>query len=266
MWSAVAALHAQNSKKFGAAKPAYNYYLSSKLYCGHCKVKMSGISCVNSQKRKIRYYSCRNTVKAQDNCYNRYVRTQKLEETVFSAVKSLLFHTEICDYIAQQLIDYHKTTNDNSNIIRRLLNSKTAIEEANNKLIDAISNGVDTLQMREKIKANEKEIALLSTQIELEKDKNHAELKKEDILKFLTSLNLESIETDPILKRMVIHTFIKYIFLYEDRIVILLNYEKSKQPETPSPNLFNEIEEISKADNDDNISAYTVMSGSPKGS
>lgn len=48
----------KNKKAPARAKAKVDYLLTTKLFCGHCKAAMTGISGTSKTERKYHYYQC----------------------------------------------------------------------------------------------------------------------------------------------------------------------------------------------------------------
>ena len=64
------------------AKASEGYILSTKLFCGHCKASMTGVSATSHTGKKYHYYQCVSN-RRDKSCHKKSVRKAYIEDLVF---------------------------------------------------------------------------------------------------------------------------------------------------------------------------------------
>lgn len=220
----------QKRIEFNKQAPAHcvapeEYLLTTKLFCGECKSKMTGRSGVSQTKAIHRYYECLGRLKTK--CTTKYVKKNELENFVVCAAKSFLTDKSI-QMIVKEVIALCKKENNTPKYIKSvklLKENKDRQETLMNNLalskIPAVTNKI----MDELASLIEQQEKLEST-IEIEK-KRAVQITAEEIEFFLYKLKYAQ-EDDIKYKKFIIDNFIKKVEVYKDKIVIYF-YTQEKQ-------------------------------------
>lgn len=206
------------------AKAFEEYLLTTKLYCGHCKNMMIGVSGTSKTGKKHCYYSC-NGVKKKI-CKKKSVQKRYIEDLVIAECRKVLTDTNI-DKIANKvmfLIEQEKDT-EKIRILRHKL-KKNKIEKQN--LLKSLKYGAsDTIRkiIFEEIEALDNKEKLLNAEIEKEKMRA-LPLELSEIKFFLTHLRSGDID-DIKYKRALVSMLINKIYLYDDKMTIVFNTQST---------------------------------------
>ena len=84
------------------AKASEGYILSTKLFCGHCKAAMTGVSATSHTGKKYHYYQCASN-RRDKSCHKKSVRKAYIEDFVFAETRKLLTKENI-DRIAKEVV------------------------------------------------------------------------------------------------------------------------------------------------------------------
>lgn len=207
---------AKNKKAPARAKAIDEcYILTTKLFCGHCKKPMTGISGTSKSLKKHQYYQCINN--RRKLCKKKTVQKQFLEDLVIAETLKLLTPINI-NKIAREAVDLAEKLR-NSDTVKYYTKLLKDNEEATQNLIKALEAG--------------RAVDVISAQIEKrQEEKNKLEVKialysnsspKLDINKvrfFLAQFikgDINNIEY----RLSLIETFIDKIYLYDDKMTIL---------------------------------------------
>ena len=213
----VADVMAENKKRSNRVRAKEEYLLTTKLFCGHCKSLMVGVSGKSSTGKAYHYYSCNNA--RQKLCNKKNASKQELEDLVIQECRNLLTSNNI-KKIADEVAAYCERESETSNLKRLnklLIGNNTAMEN----LLKAMEQGQNIDIINERITAKRKEQEDLKTEIAKERIENTT-LTVPDIRFFLTQLKNGNIN-DIKHRRTLINVLVNAIHLYDDRITLILN-------------------------------------------
>lgn len=222
LFNQVAEVLIKNKHNAGHNKAKVDYLLTTKLFCGHCKSPMVGISGTSKYKKTYYYYSCNEFRKK--NCNKRNVRKELIEDLVVSKCFEMLTDDNI-QKIAKEVIKVNKTDNDNS-AIKHLKSQMNKNKQQQENLLDSLSMcNIDSIRQSifDKIEKLELAYSELEKELSIEKLKN-TELTESDIIFFLNKLKNGDIN-DIKYQRTLINIFVKSVYLYEDKVTIIFNID-----------------------------------------
>jgi DNA invertase Pin-like site-specific DNA recombinase len=200
------------------------YFLTSKLFCGHCKerinedVFMVGVSGTSGTGKVHNYYTCKN-VWNKKGCNKKNVRKHEIEAFILNQAREQLTDENI-SMIAKVVSEISKREN-NTPFLAEIKKKLKENAKATNNLLDAIESGehMELLSERLSLKKQEK-VDLENALIREQWDK--AELSDSEIKFFLNRLRTGDVD-DEKYKRALIAIFINAVYLYDDRAVIVFN-------------------------------------------
>lgn len=251
LFNQVAEILVKNKHNAGHNKAKVDYLLTTKLFCGHCKSPMVGISGTSKYKKTYYYYSCNEFRKK--NCKKRNVRKELIEDLVISKCLEMLTDDNI-HKIAKEVIKVNKTENDNSTI-KFLKSQMNKNKQQQENLLDSLSMcNIDSIRQSifDKIEKLELAYSELEKELSIEKLKN-TELNENDIIFFLDKLKSGDIN-DIKYRRTLINIFVKSVYLYEDKVTIIFNIDNISV--TIDSIILNKIDKKSKK-------LYSTTSGVP---
>ena len=222
LFNQVAEVLIKNKHNAGHNKAKVDYLLTTKLFCGHCKSPMVGISGTSKYKKTYYYYSCNEFRKK--NCKKRNVRKELIEDLVVSKCFEMLTDDNI-QKIAKEVIKVNKTDNDNS-AIKHLKSQMNKNKQQQENLLDSLSMcNIDSIRQSifDKIEKLKLAYSELEKELSIEKLKN-TELTENDIIFFLNKLKNGDIN-DIKYRRTLINIFVKSVYLYEDKVTIIFNID-----------------------------------------
>lgn len=224
------------NKRTGAKnKTTTNFYLTGKIFCGHCGSTMVGVSGTSRNGTKHNYYVCSNQYK-KHTCDKKSERKEYLERYVCEeTIKYVLEENRIKIIAAKVVEEYNKQYNDN--IIKDLELSLSKIEKEINKIVDSFVDATSAIR----VKLNEK-IANLDAQadeLKLEISKCRLAIKQglttEEIIMWLNKFTKGNIEDEEYRTR-IIDIFVNSFYVYDDKCVIYYNLKDLDQLVTIEPN------------------------------
>ncbi len=244
VWQKVCAINDDNKIAPSRKKEIYDYILSGKLICGHCKERMSGES--GTGRNGIHYYYlCLSKRKKKHVCELKPVRKQWLEDTVINATVAMLKGGDNIHIIAESIFNFHKRCEKDNTYLNSLIAKRAEAEKASRNLIKAIEMGIITEQTKQRLTELERQINQLDFDIDREKQRNYTYLTVEDIERFLRSKVIDNPE-DIRARKLIVNTFIKEILLYEEEIIITYYFSDNQERIEFTSEHFEDVEKQSR--------------------
>ena len=212
-------------------KTTNDYILTTKLFCGHCKDMMVGVSGTSRTGKTYEYYSCNKSRKKL--CNKKNVQKEYIEDLVIEEARKILTDKNI-DKISKTVVKLAEKEKDNT-ILKRLDNQLMENDRQKANLFDSLKVcDIDSVRKSifeeiAKMEADRKEI---ETQIQKEKAKkvNLDETQVRYFLQQMRSGDLNNMKY----RKMLVNTLINKIYLTDGDITIYFNTQdkeyKSKIP------------------------------------
>lgn len=213
------------ARKAPATTKAYeDYILTTKLFCGHCKNMMVGVSGTSKTGKKHCYYTC-NGVKKKI-CKKKSVQKAYIENLVLTECRKVLTDENI-EKIANKvmfLIEQEKDT-EKVRILRHKL-KKCNVEKQN--LLKSLKDGAsDTIRriIFEEIEKLDNNSKIIQKEIDVE-TMRALPIEYSEIKFFLTNIRNGNIE-DLKYQKALIAVLINKIYLYDDKMTIVFNTQNT---------------------------------------
>lgn len=214
----------KNKKTPANGRAEEEYFLTTRLFCGHCKertsedVYMVGVSGTSKTGKPHHYYTCKHVWKKK-GCNKKNIKKHEIETFILNHARRQLTDEKI-EQIAKIVGEISKRENNTPFISETKRKLKENAKTTEN-LLKAIESGehMDLLFERlsqKKLEKSELENTLIREQWE------KAELSDIEIKFFLNRLKTGDIDDDKY-KRALIAIFINAVYLYDDRAVIVFN-------------------------------------------
>ena len=210
------------------------YILTTKLFCGHCKEMMLGVSGTGKSGMMYYYYACKGARKKQ--CNKKSINKQFIENLVIDECLKLLTD-ERMQYIAKKVSDECSRNPDNMSI-KYLKSSIKEIDDAIENMWISIEKGGDAVSLTERINRRQEEKERLEAQLAEEQNKRVI-LTEAQVLAFLNYV-CELPGNDMMKRRAIINIFVHSIYLYDDHLTLIIN--GSNKPVTVDDIPFDDIE------------------------
>lgn len=211
-----------NSHKRSSTKSKTNveYLLTTKLFCGHCKEMLVGISGTSKSKKTYNYYSCNGIRKKI--CNKKNVPKEYIEDLVIGEARKELTIKNI-NKIAKSIIDVleREKKQDKSKQIEKEI--KELEKQKGNLLYSLRICDFDSARKAifEDLDKVEQKITKLN--IILDEEKNtQLEVTEEQIKFFLYGIKNGDVN-DIRYRRLLINIFVNKIYLYDDHLTIIFN-------------------------------------------
>lgn len=203
------------------SKTGANYLLTGKLFCGACKSPMVGVSGTSKTGVLHYYYCCNGKRLGKNGCKKKNVRKDVIEKLVAEKLFRCLQAPDVVNYIVEQALDYSRrelAQSDVSLLEQQLAQTETALKN----LLSAIEQGIVTVTTRARLLELEKEQARLSAKL----DSARAALihiTRADVLAWLSLIQTGDLQ-DEQFQAALFQTFLKAVYVYDDRLVLLCNF------------------------------------------
>lgn len=232
----------KNKKAPARARAKAEYLLTTKLFCGHCKEMMTGLSGTSHTAAKHNYYICNNRKKKL--CNKKNVRKEFIEELVLVECRKLLTDKNI-DRIAKAIEKISEQEAEPA-ILQHMRKQLSDIERKKKNLLSAVME-CDIEGVR---KTLYEQLALVEQQgkdLEFQIAKEAAgqvRLTAPEVKFFLTALKNGNPDTAKH-KKTLIAIFVNAIYLYDDKITLIFN--SGDKPVTITNDLLSDIEKQAEA-------------------
>ncbi len=244
----------KNKKAPARTKAVVEYLLTTKLFCGHCKELMVGVSGTSSTKKKFCYYSCNKSRKKL--CNKKNVGKEYIEDLVVNKCRQLLTDETIA-MIAKAVVKANE--NDDSVIeIKRLEKDIRRLDKEKANLLSSLRQ-CDIEDVKQDIfneirKIND-EVEIVNAEIAKVKN-NMAVIDEIEVMFFLNALKDGDINSLRY-RKTLIAIFVNQIHLYDDKITYVFN--TGNEPVTLP---FEYLEDTKKGTKEN--SSYLMNGGSPE--
>ena len=202
------------------------YYLTGKLFCGHCHSPMVGISGHSRHGPSYYYYTCKGK-REKSGCHKRNVNREKVEAAIAQGLKSVV----MCDDVIQALADTaveHQRENVNNLELESLQQQLREATHAIQNIMAAIEAGVFSANVQSRLlelEAKEKE---LTARISLAQADMEQPMTREDIVAALTLYQDGDVE-DHQYREALFDAFLVAAYVYDDHIKIVFNLAGQKK-------------------------------------
>ena len=227
----------------GRRRNVEEYLLTGKLFCGLCGESMVGICGTSKSGDRHYYYLCQGK-HHHKGCLKRNERKEKIEKAVIEAMKNLIMDDETIDWLIdgyQEFTESLRAESPVSAMEKELADTEKGIEN----LMRAIEMGIITDTTKARMMELEENKKRLTTQIRIE-NKMLMRLDPNQLrfaIERYRDKNIECLEY----QRELINTFIKAIYVYDDRLKIVLNRGAGDDLEVP----FDDISSLEREENSD---------------
>lgn len=249
-FSAVQERLQRNKKAPARARAKEEYLLTTKLFCGHCREMMTGISGTSKTGKIHNYYVCNG--RKRKTCAKKNVQKAFIEDFVVSKCRELLTDENI-SLITREVLAIYESENDGTTL-KHLQKNLAEVESAISNLLKALEQGraADIISGRLQERTAEKKA--LEAQIAVERLNGEIDVCEADVRSFLLALRRGDIN-DIKYRRMLVTVFVDAIYLYDNKVTIVLN--TGERAVTITEELVDAIEE-----NDDFFARSSFMKSS----
>ena len=227
----------KNKKVSRSTRAKEEYLLTTKLFCGHCKDMLIGVSGTSKTGALHCYYKCVNARKKL--CDKKSIKKQLIEDIVIKNCRDILTPKNI-DKIAKTVVAMCKKDLDNL-VVRDLKYQLKKLDKEKKNLLTTLKSGANgkvkdiIFEELGRIATQEEEIKNQIIKAELQ----HVKLEIPQVKFFLNDLKNGDINNIKY-RRALIAVLINKIYLYDDKATIIFNTQDS--PVEITEDLLNDIE------------------------
>lgn len=203
--------------------PKAEYLLAGKLFCGHCKAPMVGVSGTGKSGRKFYYYYCPNNRGRKKECEKDQVPRDWLENLAADATIKYILQEGTLREVSQKVFAAQELQNDRRAEFdfynKKLAENKKAIQG----ILKAIESGVVTESLPARLKELEQERTVLEGEVEYLKAAAPEFTEDQILFMLMQFVDPKEGEDDQAWRRRVITCFISEVYLWNDKVVIFFN-------------------------------------------
>lgn len=207
-------------------REAGTYLLTGKLFCGHCKSPMIGVSGTGKSGALHYYYTCKERFHSH-TCAKKNVRRDHVELEITKMLKATMLTDEGIRALADAAIAYQEKF-VNNNEIDMLRDQLAQISASIKNIMSAIEAGVFTATTRDRLMELEAEQTRVSRQLSVALEDAEEKLTRDDIIAAL-QLYQDGDINDKAYQEALIDTFLVAAYLYDDEIKIVFNLGNKNQ-------------------------------------
>lgn len=220
-----ATLHTKRNPRAGASPQRRRqesgiYYLTGKLFCGHCHSPMVGISGHSKSGPSYYYYACKGK-REGGSCSKKNVNREYIEQVIAAALKETMFTDQAMSALADAAVEYQARHNISAEIEVLQLRCKEVTQSIQN-LVAAIEQGIFSTATQSRLAELEAEKRTLSTQLSIAMEDVGRRLSRDDIIAALALFKDGNID-DKNYREALIDTFLVAAYVYDDQIKITFN-------------------------------------------
>lgn len=203
--------------------PKAEYLLAGRLFCGHCKGPMQGVSGTGKSGNKWYYYYCGNTRGENKTCDKKQVSRDRLERAVVDFTVRYILQEEVLEELARKVHAAQERQNDTASEIafyeKKLADNKKSIAN----VLRAIESGAMTQTLPARLQELENEQAVILGEISFLKGKRLAFTEDQIFFALMKHLEPYPGESEQDYRRRIISDFVSEVYLYDDRLLIYFN-------------------------------------------
>lgn len=214
----------------------HRHWLSGKLYCGHCGSAMQGTSGTSKTSKIYYYYECAKARKRK--CNKKRIPAYDIEEIVKNLLADILNNSENIASMAVDAHFYYKEYHTENKYLESLEAELRNTKKILRNLLKAIEAGIISETTQLALTEREEQKRALEEAIEVEKIKRSITKDKHSIEAYFQKFSCSSLENTEV-RDSVLNYFIDKIYVYDDKIVLIGNYDKDERELT-----FEDYEEV----------------------
>ena len=203
--------------------PKAEYLLAGRLFCGHCKGPMQGVSGTGKSGNKWYYYYCGNTRGKNKTCDKKQVSRDRLERAVVDFTVRYILQEEVLEELARKVHAAQERQNDTASEIafyeKKLADNKKSIAN----VLRAIESGAATQTLPARLQELENEQAVILGELSFLKGKRLAFTEDQILFALMKHLEPYPGEPEQDYRRRIISDFVSEVYLYDDRLLIYFN-------------------------------------------
>lgn len=205
------------------------YLLTGKLFCGHCKGPMVGVSGTGKSGNLFFYYTCK-THRDKKTCSKKQVQRDETEKLIATKIQELMRQTDVIDWITDNVLSQLEEMNSHDET--KLLRDRLAIIEKEKATILGNMTRItldvllqDMQQNYEKLTVEESSLKAKLLVAEVRKTND---ISREHVLAFAETYANGDVN-DKAYQETLIDTILVKAYLYDDRFKLIVNFTGNTQ-------------------------------------
>jgi DNA invertase Pin-like site-specific DNA recombinase len=196
------------------------YYLTGKLFCGHCHEPMIGISGRSKSGPLYYYYTCKGKRTAH-KCQKKNVNRDYIEKFIATALKETMLNDRAIRILADTAVEYQKKKAVNAEL-DALVQRAAEVKKSIGNIVAAIETGIFSAATQSRLAELEAEQRTLLMQISYLQEETEEQLTREEIIATLELFKDGDI-CDESFREALIDTFLVAAYVYDDEVKIVFN-------------------------------------------
>ena len=202
------------------------YYLTGKLFCGHCHSPMIGLSGRSKNGPMYYYYACKGKRK-EHNCKKQNVNREYIEKFISTALKETMLNDRAIRILADSAVEYQSKKAVNAELEALQLRLQE-IRKSISNLISAIEAGIFSAATQSRLAELEAEKRNVAMQLSYLQEETSDVLSREEIVATLQLFQGGDI-CDESFREALIDTFLVAAYLYDGELKIVFNLGGAKE-------------------------------------
>lgn len=203
------------------------YLLTGKLFCGHCKEPMIGISGTSHTDTPHYYYTCKGRRADHDSCSKRNVRRDTIESFVATALRDTMLTDESILALADAVMEYQRKCVTDLGI-ESLQSQLDEVNKSIANIMAAIEAGIfsSTTQARlTELETKQRDLTRLLTVAQAEAE---AQLTREDIITCLKMFQAGDVNSKDY-QEALFDTFLVAAYVYDKEVKLVFHLGGKKK-------------------------------------
>lgn len=196
------------------------YLLTGKLYCGHCKSPMVGISGKSQGASPYYYYTCKGK-RTTHSCDKRNVRREEIEQFIATALRDTMLTDTAIHALADAALEYQQHRSDNSEL-RSLKAQLADVERSLSNLMKAIEAGIFSASTQTRLTELETQHRDLTRLVAAASAEEEEALTREEIIATLKMFQHGDV-TSKDYQEALIDTFLVRAYLFDGHMKVIFN-------------------------------------------
>lgn len=219
-----------NRKRAAKNTAKADYYLSGKLYCGHCGEPMSGLSGTGRNGVKHYYYRC-NGVQKKSGCHKKLENKYLIEDEVCRAARSAFEQMDKAE-TAETIYQMYLQTVKNEYAPAELEKELTECTKQAENVVNAIAQTGGNQLLYDKVRELEERKEQLSSALRLSQAMTDNVPSVEQITVFIDDILATDINTTEG-KKAIADIMISKVYVYDDKLTVIFKDKDGKSVDIP---------------------------------
>lgn len=230
-----------NRKRAAKNTAKADYYLSGKLYCGHCGEPMSGLSGTGRNGVKHYYYRC-NGVQKKSGCHKKLENKYLIEDEVCRAARSAFEQMDKAE-TAETIYQMYLQTVRNEYAPAELGKELTECTKQAENVVNAIAQTGGNQLLFDKVRELEERKEQLGSALRLSQAMTDNVPSVEQITVFIDDILATDINTTEG-KKAIADIMISKVYVYDDKLTAIFKDKDGKSVDIP----LSDVSDSSSAD------------------